>query len=85
MIDENEKIAIEIIQDFLTSDFSFENSFQHIVEAEIQSVKDELKYLVSVENIILLQRSQAKIKELEENIKLNKGPAETIIVFFSKL
>ena len=72
MSDENEKIAIEVLQDFLKADFSFENSFQHTVKAEIQSVKDELKYLVSEENIILLQRSQVKIKELEENIKLNK-------------
>ena len=72
MIDENEKIAIEVLQDFLKADFSFENSFEHIVKAQIQSAKEELKYLTSTENKIFTQRVQIKIKELEENINLNK-------------
>ena len=72
MDDENEKIALEVLRDFLKTNFSFEGSFEHEVKAHILSAKDEEKYLISAENKIFHERVKFKIRELEENLELKK-------------
>ena len=72
MNDENEKIALEVLRDFLKTNFSFEGSFEHEVKAHILSAKDEEKYLISAENKIFHERVKLKIRELEENLELKK-------------
>tara|TARA_B100000035_G_scaffold276752_1_gene254623 strand:+ start:822 stop:1283 length:462 start_codon:yes stop_codon:yes gene_type:complete len=68
---ENEKIAIEVLQEFLEKKFS-QNSLETEVKAEIESAKDELKYLICSENKILLNKVQLKIKEIEKNLESKK-------------